>query len=89
MTPKIRTISGSQSVHYIYEDYVSVEDTAYALVKMYEMGSEKRKELGQKCKKYVEREFNYENMIKSWDVEIEHTLSTWQENRTRITLEEI
>lgn len=89
LTPKVKTISGSQDIHYIYEDYVTVEDTAYALVKMYEMGNEKRKELGQKCKKYVEREFNYENMIKSWDEEIEHTLSTWQENRTRITLEEI
>ena len=87
--PKIKTLSGSQSVHYIYEDYVSVEDTAYALVKMYEMGSKKRKELGQKCKKYVEKEFNYENMIKSWDKEIEHTLATWKENYNRITLEEI
>ena len=89
LTPKIKTLSGSQDAHYIYEDYVSVEDTAYALLEMYETGKEKRKELGQKCKKYIEREFNYNKMIESWDREIEYTLSTWKENYNRITLEEI
>jgi len=89
LTPKIKTLSGSQDVHYIYEDYASVEDTACALLKMYEMKEEDRKKLGQKCKNYVEKEFSYKKMIESWDKEIEHTHTHWKENYSRVTLEEI
>ncbi len=64
LTPKIKTLSGNQDIHYIYEDYVSVEDTAYALLEIYKMSKKERKKLGQKCKNYVKREFNYKNMIK-------------------------
>ena len=42
---EFKTLVGSQQVPYIFEDYVSVETIADALMKMYRMGPEKRKEL--------------------------------------------
>ena len=37
-----------QNVPYIYEDYVSVEDTAEAIYKLYSMGPIEREKLGKK-----------------------------------------
>ena len=89
LIPRVRTLSGSQNIHYIYEDYSSVEDTAKALFKIYRMSNKDRKDLGQKCKEYVEKEFSYNKMIVSWDKEIEETYSNWKEKYNRITLEQI
>ena len=81
LTPKVQMLSGNQNTFYVYEDYVSVEDAAKALFDMYLMDSEQRKALGEKCKKYVKKEFNYNNMINSWQEEIKLTLNDWNQSR--------
>ena len=50
---EFKSLVGSQNVPYIYEDYVSAETVANALLQMYEEGPEGRKVLGDKACEYV------------------------------------
>ena len=61
-----KTIVGSQGVPYIYEDYVSVEATADAIMKIYSMDTADRKALGQKARDYVLSEFALQSTIDKW-----------------------
>jgi len=79
-----KTLVGSQQVPYIYEDYVSNEIVAESFLKMYEMGPEKRKELGQKAKKYVESEFSQDKTIDAWHDSLSKLIDNWKSgNKTK------
>lgn len=78
---EMRSLVGSQLVPYIYEDYVSAETMAKALMEMYEYGPEKRKELGKKAMDYAYYEFDLANTIKKWDETMENTMKTWKDRR--------
>jgi len=78
---EIRRLVGSQSVPYIYEDHVSNKTVADAIMKMYEFGPEKRKELGQKALAYAKFEFNIDNTIKNWDKTLFETIENWKTRR--------
>ena len=41
---------------------------------MFEMGKDKREELGKKDHEYAKFEFSYSKMIKSWDESLEETI---------------
>lgn len=86
LEPDLKTMVGSQSVPYIFEDYVSQDKIADALKKIYDMDSIKRKELGNKARKYVLENFNYENTIKEWDSSLEKTINNWQKLRKNYTI---
>ena len=75
---EMRSLVGSQTVPFIYEDYVSNETTAAAFMKLYEMGPEKRHELGQKARKYVDSEFSYSDMIDKWHHTLNQTYENWE-----------
>ena len=75
---EMKTLVGSQGVHFIYEDYVSSKTISNAIMKMYEFGPEKRKELGQKARDYVLSEFNIKNMINDWDRTLKDTIQNWR-----------
>lgn len=85
----LKTLVGSQSVPYIFEDYVSPENVANALMKLYEMGPESRKALGAKARSYVESEFSYDNMINQWDETLTELLANWKSRYTRWSSKEI
>ena len=89
LDPDVTTISGSQDTHYINEDFVKTEKVSKAIFKMYELGKEKRKEIGLKAKEYVNKEFNHNQMIKSWDSSLEETISNWKQNYQRIRVLEV
>lgn len=72
---------GSQATPYIVEDLVRPETVADAFWKMYEMGPEKRKELGLKAMRYAHEEFGLKNLLKNWDEALEWTFSNWRANR--------
>ena len=78
---KLKSLVGSQTVPYIYEDYCSIEDTAAALLKMYEMTPEERKKLGMKAKKYVEEEFNYQTTVELWHNSLKNTIENWKKTK--------
>ena len=63
---EMQSLVGSQMVPYIYEDYVSTDTIADALYQMYKMGPEKRKDLGNKARKYVQSEFALQTTVDKW-----------------------
>lgn len=62
-----RTMVGSQTVPYIWEDYASLDNITDAMYKMYSMDKEERKQLGNKARKYVQSEFALQDTIDEWD----------------------
>ena len=84
---EFRTLVGSQGVPYIYEDYVSTESTADAIMKMYSLSDEDRKSLSKKVLDYVDEEFKYQNMIDAWDKTLTQTIENWKENYDRYVVQ--
>lgn len=75
---ELKTLVGSQQVPYIFEDLVSHESISKAIKKIYDMDPSERIELGQKAKKYVESEFNYQNTIDMWHDTMTETIENWK-----------
>ena len=78
---EFRTCVGSQAVPYIYEDYVSNETVAAAIEKMYRMGPDERKKLGEKSRAYVQSEFAYQDVIDRWHETLNDTIDNWKTRR--------
>ena len=64
--PTSKSIIGSQSVPYIYEDRVSKEQLHSALDKMYALSREERYELGLKGARHVEENYNFKKFGQQW-----------------------
>tara|TARA_B100001123_G_scaffold437566_1_gene570037 strand:- start:24847 stop:26094 length:1248 start_codon:yes stop_codon:yes gene_type:complete len=77
---ELKSLVGSQSVPYIFEDYTSAETIAAALMKMFEEGPEGRKKLGEKARKYVLSEFLHQDTIDKWHDTLMHTIDNWKDN---------
>ena len=75
---EVQTLVGSQSVPYIYEDYVSPETTAKALYEMYSMDPEEREALGQKARDYVLSEFAYQDTVDKWNDTMIDLIENWK-----------
>jgi glycosyltransferase involved in cell wall biosynthesis len=75
-----KTCVGSQVVPYIYEDYASNEAVSNAIEKMYRMGPDDRKKLGEKARQYVKSEFGYQMVIDRWHETLNHTIENWKNN---------
>ena len=63
---ELQTLVGSQTVPYIFEDMVSNETICKAISKMYFIGPEGRKELGEKAREYALSEFGYQKTVDLW-----------------------
>ena len=94
LEPTSKSIVGSQDVPYIYEDRLSKEPVVQAMLDMYNKTPEQRKELGLKGRAHVEKNYNFNNFIKTWDeifTRVHEKQGSW-ENRNRKqnwTLEEV
>jgi glycosyltransferase involved in cell wall biosynthesis len=64
--PAAKAIIGSQEVPYIYEDRLNKDDFINALLKIYNMKDEERKKLGAMGKKYVEKNYNFNDFEDRW-----------------------
>lgn len=62
-----RSITGSQQIPYINDDRVSHDFVVKGLLRMYEMGRGKRKELGMQASKWAREKFVLTKMISDWD----------------------
>ena len=78
---EFRTCVGSQAVPYIYEDYVSNQTVSEAIEKMYRIGPEERKKLGEKSRNYAQSEFSYQNVIDRWHETLNDTIDNWKSRR--------
>ena len=86
LEPELKTLVGSQSVPYIFEDYVSQDKIADAIKKIYDMGNTKRQSLGKKAREYVLENFKYEKTVKEWDKSLENTINNWRKLRKNYTI---
>jgi len=62
----LKTMVGSQSVPYIYEDYVSNDNFAKGIAKLYSLSEKEKKDLSQKVLDYATTEFAYQKTIDLW-----------------------
>jgi len=76
-----KTIVGSQSVPYIYEDYVSIDDAAEAIHKLYRMDEEEFAALGNKAKEYVKSEFSIQSTVDKWHNSLKTLVDNWREGQ--------
>jgi len=67
LNPVSKAIIGSQQVPFIHEDRLSKDDFVNAMVELYEMGDEKRTELGVKGRAWTQDRFNFDKYVQRWD----------------------
>ena len=92
--PCSKAIIGSQQVPYIYEDRISEKDLVDTLLKFYNMPEKERKQLGQKGREHVLKNYNFEDFVKKWDelfTETYENLGSWEnrKNYKSWTFEEV
>lgn len=67
MKPDVRCLVGSQSIPYLFEDFVSHETIANSLMEMYEKGPEERSKIGSRACIEANSRFSYANLIDGWE----------------------
>jgi glycosyltransferase involved in cell wall biosynthesis len=80
---ELQTLVGSQTVPYIYEDYVSNETIANGIMKLYNMSDEEKEILCKKVLEYVDSEFNLKDVVDKWDETLTELIGNWKENYKR------
>tara|TARA_R100000951_G_scaffold114721_1_gene120614 strand:- start:295 stop:1557 length:1263 start_codon:yes stop_codon:yes gene_type:complete len=94
LEPVSKTIVGSQEVPFIYEDRLSKGPVVQALYELWSKTKEQRKEIGLKGRKHVEKNYNFDDFIKTWDeiftkVHKEHGSWETRNRKQNWTLEEV
>lgn len=79
----LKTLVGSQTVPYIYEDYVSNKNVANGIFKLYRMSPDKRSKLSKKVLKYASEEFAYQKTIDLWHNTMIKTLDDFRSKNNR------
>jgi glycosyltransferase involved in cell wall biosynthesis len=77
---ELKTLVGSQTVPYIYEDYVSAETIAAAFLKLHDMTPDDMLALGQKARNYALEEFSHEKMVDSWHEKLSSLCENWKKS---------
>ena len=75
-----KTLVGSQTVPYIYEDYVSNKNTARGIMKLFKMNKKEKKRLSKKVLKYAKKQFEHQKTIDAWH---DTMLATLEKFKTR------
>ena len=83
LEPEVKALVGNQMVPYIYEDYVSHKTLSNAFMKMYELGPEGRKELGQKALEHARKDYSVDSMIQAWDESLTRLIDDWKNNNPK------
>jgi len=78
---ELKTLVGSQSVPFIYEDYVSNESFANAIKKLYDLSDEEKTKLSKKVKDYASSEFAYQDTINDWHDSLIKTINQFKSNK--------
>tara|TARA_R110000824_G_scaffold331078_1_gene517820 strand:+ start:1198 stop:2448 length:1251 start_codon:yes stop_codon:yes gene_type:complete len=82
LEPASKAIIGSQQVPYIYEDRLNKDDFLNALNKLYDMGPAGRDKLGAAGRTWVEKKFNFDDFIDTWDTlftELNESAGSWDD----------
>lgn len=81
LEPIARKLIGGQQVPYIYEDYADKDETAEALMKIYELTDAEKQTIKEQATSYVSFEFNFEKMINDWAVSLNESIAKWEKNK--------
>jgi len=82
-----KVMVGSQSVPYIYEDYVNNENVAKGIMRIFELDESEKKLLSDKVWRYAHEEFSMQKTVDSWHENLQHLHKNWKSNRKEWTLE--
>jgi glycosyltransferase involved in cell wall biosynthesis len=82
----LKTLVGSQTVPYIYEDYVTNENVSKGLMRMYNLNKnpKTRKKLKSKVLRYARSEFSYQKTVDDWHDSMLETIEKFK-NRNQST----
>lgn len=83
----LKAMVGSQTVPYIYEDYVKNENFANAILKMHSKTPEEKLELSKKVKDYADFEFSYQNTIDRWHNTMLETIEKFKNKKINWSIE--
>jgi hypothetical protein len=85
LEPEVKCLVGNQMVPYIYEDFVSHETVAKALLNMFEMGPEKRAQVGLRAREHALKEYDIDRLINDWDTSLTKLTDEWKKGKDRWT----
>ena len=77
----LKTLVGSQSVPYIYEDYVLNKSVAKGIMKLYKLSTKEKNRLSKKVLKYANTEFAYQKTIDLWHETMIKTLEKFKSKK--------
>ena len=82
-----KTLVGSQSVPYIYEDYVKSENVASGIMKMYRnsKNDHQKKILSDKVLNYARSSFNYDDVVDAWYESMINTIDNFKNRKNWIS----
>ena len=84
LEPGSKAIIGSQQIPWIYEDRLAQKDVVDALLKMYNMKKEERKELGRKGREHVLKNYNFKGYVEKWIeiiTKVHETHGSWDKRK--------
>lgn len=77
-----KTLVGSQTVPYIYEDYVNVENIAAGIMKMHDMSEKEKEKLSKKVLDYATTEFAHQKTINMWHETMLQTIKNFKNKKS-------
>lgn len=83
LEPDVKSLVGNQLVPYIFEDSVSHDNVARAMLQVYEWGPEKRREVGRRAMEHAHKNYNMDNLINSWDKTLTSLIDSWHAERPK------
>lgn len=78
------SLVGSQTVPFIFDYYLKHETIADGIMQLYEMGPEKRKEIGHRAMQYAHKEFGMEKMISDFDETLWNLITKWETDKSSV-----
>jgi glycosyltransferase involved in cell wall biosynthesis len=83
LEPETKCLVGNQMVPYIYEDFVSHDTVTKAMMQIFEMGPEKRAEIGKLSREHALKHYNMKTLVKDWDESLSKLIDDWKSNPKR------
>jgi glycosyltransferase involved in cell wall biosynthesis len=83
LEPEVKCLSGNQIIPFIYDDYVSHSTYSQALMKMYDLWTDKQayQTLRSDVIKHVNRDYVLKDTITAWDKTMQETFDKWEKDK--------
>ena len=79
MDIELKTLVGSQTVPYIYEDYVTNETIAKSIYEIYSLDEKQKNDMSNKVKAYADYEFLYQDTVDKWHTTMLDTIENFKD----------